>query len=295
MRLGYLAQYSEAEVAWAREAGFGSLELLVPPGAPLAPDSSTLEARAAAKEKLAEADIQISALGHYPNMLDPDPDRRAANSKYLLQLMDVAVELGVGTVCTFAGCDPELDLLENIPVFKEVWTPLAAEAEQRGIKLGFENCPMFRAHPFRSFNIAYSPRAWDAMFEAVDSPALGLEYDPSHMVALQMDYLMLLREYGSKIVHVHAKDGERLPEVVRKYGIFDFNSYRDRIPGMGKCNWGAIISTLHEVGYEGNVDIEGRHDPIYHGPRENEGLVLALRHLSQFVATEYVHGDQKEA
>ena len=293
MRIGYLAAYSEAEVEFARAAGFGSLELLVGPGAPLDPTTATDSSIQQAREALAEADIEVSALGWYPNMLEPEQSRRAEQSAFFRRLFELAEQLGVQTLCTFAGRVPDLDIPENIPHFIDVWAPLAKEAEDRGLRIGFENCPMFHTFPFRGINLAYTPRAWDLMFEAVPSPVLGLEYDPSHLIALEIDYLWALREYGSKVFHVHAKDAERLMHNVRKYGHFEPGGVRDRVPGMGASDWGAIISTLHEVGYTGNLDIEGRHDPIYHAARENEGLVIALRHLSQFIANDYIKPEAK--
>ncbi len=288
MRIGYITTYSEAEIEFAQQAGFKSLELLMGPENPLNCTETSEEELEQARARLEDADLEISAFGWYPNWLALGETELEKSSEYFTQLLELAAKWQVPAVCTFAGRNPELDIKENIPLFKEVWEPLAHKAEEVGVKIGFENCPMFHTYPFKGGNIAYTPYAWDLMFEAVPSEALGLEYDPSHMIVLEMDYLMLLREYGSKVVHVHAKDCERLPHVIARYGKFHFGAFRDRVPGLGEVDWGKVISTLHEVGYTGNVDIEGRHDPIFHGEREREGLVLGLRHLAQFVADEYV-------
>ncbi len=206
MRVGYLCQYSEEEIAFAREAGFESIELLVNPGDPLDPNQTDEATIMKAKEQYAEADIQISALGYYPNHLSPDKEEAEAGRQHFLSLFDLAAMLEVDTIGTFAGRDPEKDIPDNIPLFREYWTPIAKQVEDRGLRIGFENCPMFHYFPFRGINIAYTPRAWELMFEAVDSPALGLEYDPSHLVYMLIDYLAGIREWGKKIVHVHAKD-----------------------------------------------------------------------------------------
>ncbi len=288
MRIGYLCQYSEDEIRFAQQAGFGSFELLVPPGGPLDPAVTAEGDILAARDKLAEADIEVSAIGHYGNALDPDPDVRRNHYDHMLRLMDLAEMMGVGCVCSFAGRNPELDIADNIPAFAEFWGPLAKIAEDKGLKIGFENCPMFHYFPFRGINIAFCPRAWDMMFDAVDSPAIGLEYDPSHLICLLIDYLWVIRRYGSRIVHVHAKDAEVQWHEVKINGIMEPPAVRHRTPGMGQANWAAIISHLVEAGYTGNLDIEGRHDPVYRGERENEGLVISLRHLQQFLAPEFV-------
>ena len=76
---------------------------------------------------------------------------------------------------------------------------------------------------------------------------------------------------------------------VPKNGIIEPGAVRHRTPGMGVADWAATISALVEVGYQGNLDIEGRHDPVYHGPRENEGLVISLEHLRRYIKPEWIH------
>jgi sugar phosphate isomerase/epimerase len=289
MRIGYLCEYSEKEIAFAKEAGFESMELIVGPGSPLDPERTARKDILEARDRLAEADIEVSAIGYYDNHLDADEGRAKAVHEHFRGLFKLAGLMGVDCVCSFAGRRVDLDIADNIPFFRKVWARTAKQAEDLGLKIGFENCPMFHYFPYRGINIAYTPRAWDMMFEAVDSPALGLEYDPSHLVCLLIDYLQVIRCYGSRIVHVHAKDAEVLWHNVAVNGLLEPESVRHRTPGMGVVNWAAVCSTLIEHGYEGNLDIEGRHDPIYHGPRENEGLVISLRHLKQFTGREWVH------
>lgn len=288
MKVGYLCRHSDREIAFATEAGFGSVQLLISPGDPLDPATTSADEVKAARDAWGEAGIEISALGYYGNHLDPDPAKAAAVRAHFVALFDTAQLLGVKCICTFAGRDPEKSVLDNIPAFTQVFTEHARLAEDRGLTIGFENCPMFHSFPFRGTNIAYCPAAWDAMFDAVPSPALGLEYDPSHLICLLIDYLQVIYDYGERIVHVHAKDAELVWPVVKRNGIMWPGAVRHRTPGMGQGDWARIISALHEVGYAGNLDIEGRHDPVYKGPRENEGLVISLRHLQQYIADEFV-------
>lgn len=64
------------------------------------------------------------------------------------------------------------------------------------------------------------------MFEAIPSDCLALEYDPSHPICLQIDYLEVVRDHGHKIAHVHAKDAQVLWHNVRRDGIFDRQAIR---------------------------------------------------------------------
>jgi len=288
MRVGYLVNYSPEEVEFAKRAGFGSVQLIVAPESTLDPKTADQATIMAAKQAYAEANIEISSIGYYGNHLDPDKSQAQAVTSHFLSLFALAAALEADNLCTFAGRDPEKSIEDNLPAFREVFTPLAAQALDRGMRIGFENCPMFHHFPFRGINIAYCPRAWDLMFDAVPSPALGIEYDPSHLICMLQDYLQIIYDYGDRIVHVHAKDAEIVWRKVQRDGIFQPGAVRHRTPGMGDADWPRIISALVEVGYQGNLDIEGRHDPVYRGPRENEGLVISLRYLSQFVADEFV-------
>ena len=59
--------------------------------------------------------------------------------------------------------------------------------------------------------------------------------------------------------------------------------YRYRIPGWGEIDWKSFMSALNDVGYTGPVVIE-HEDSVFSGKRFNEGLVLGLRFLKQFIA-----------
>ena len=283
MKIGFLTRYTKQDIKLAKRVGFQSIQLLCWPGDPLNPAKTTKDKILRAKDDLAANDLEVSAIGSYGNCLDPKERVAKANQKHLVGLMDLCELMEVDTLCTFAGRDPEKDIPDNIPAFKKVFKPIAKKAEDRGIKIGFENCPMFHYFPFRGVNIAYCPRAWDLMFDAVPSPALGLEYDPSHLICMLMDYIEPIYQYGDKIFHVHAKDAEVIWRNVKVNGILEPESVRHRVPGLGQADWSQIISALREVGYQGNLDIEGRHDPVLHGEYEEEGLVIAFKHLSQFV------------
>lgn len=286
MKIGFLTAYSDKEIEFARKHGFKSVELLVDPGQELDPSlSGSQDTILRAKEKLAKYDIEVSAIGYYANHLSPCAKEREVSSQHLIRLMDLCQMLEVKTLGVFAGRDPEKDIADNIPAFKEVFIPIAKQAEDKGLRIAFENCPMFHYFPFRGINIAYCPRAWDLMFEAVPSPALGLEYDPSHLVCLSIDYLEIIYKYGAKIFHVHAKDAELLERNIRVNGILEPGAVRHRTPGYGDVDWSKVISALVEIGYRGNLDIEGQHDPVFCGDREGEGLILSQKHLNQFIVT----------
>jgi sugar phosphate isomerase/epimerase len=245
---------------WAAGARFDALEVYRSPGSELGLEGLPLE---------------ISALAYYPNNLDPDPAAREAAHAHLRRLIDAAAGLGVGLVCTFAGADPAKPLDENLDEFRRVWPPLVGHAEERGVRIAIENCPMV-SWPGGT-NLAYSPAAWDAMFEAIPSPALGLNLDPSHLVWLQVDVERAARDYGDRIFHVHAKDTEIRHDELYRRSILSLGAgwQQGRIPGRGEIDWRAFVGALRDAGYDGVLSVE--HED--HDLDVERGFELARDHL----------------
>lgn len=285
MKLGLLVGYYDGDLELLERLKLDSCELLVFPDGPLSPSGgSGADDWKRARERFDSMGIEVSAVGSYTNMLSPDLQERDFFSRHVEGLFAVAEAMGCNTVGVFAGRDPERAPEDSLPAFREVFAPLAARAEDRGMAIAIENCPMFHGWPYKGINMAYTPALWSAMFDAVPSPALGLEYDPSHLIGLGIDYLRALREFGPRIYHVHAKDAELVPEEVYRHGFCDGRASRHRMPGLGQADWKAIVAALREIGYARNIDIEGRHDPEYHGDREEEGLEIAVRALREAMA-----------
>jgi len=150
-------------------------------------------------------------------------------------------------------------------------------AEDRGVRIAFENCSMDGNWRTGDWNIAQTPDAWNLMFDAVPSDALGLEWEPAHPMTILIDPLPQLREWVSKIYHVHGKDATVLWDVIRKHGIGGRDPYIfHRTPGFGDTNWTDVISELRRGGFKGSIDIEGWHDPVYRGELEMTGQVHGL-------------------
>ena len=289
MRLGFYANYSKETAELAHEIGFRSLELSAWPESSLNADKVSDKEIEKIRADLASKDIEISALGYYPNFLDPDTHERQEARRYFMKVLDLAQRMNVGVIATFAGRDPGKTIEQNMPLFKEVFTRFCDEAEKRGIKLAIENCPMMSRTTLQGTNIAYSPEIWDAMFDAVPSKALGIELDPSHMVWLGIDYLRAVYDYGDRIFHVHAKDMEIDRRKLARTGLYGqafgqvfglgHGWWRARAPGWGEVNWPKFISALIEVNYSGNVDIEHEDDVFAYaavGKAKNEAEIVAI-------------------
>ena len=122
--------------------------------------------------------------------------------------MILAAELlDVGLVTTFIGRDCSESLADNWPRFLHTWKPIVAYAESRGVRIGIENCPMyFTADEWPGGRTWRTARRSGGECSTRSLANFGLNYDPSHLVWQQMDYVKPLREFAGRIFHVHAKD-----------------------------------------------------------------------------------------
>ena len=222
--------------------------------------------------------VGVSALGYYPNPLDPDPAVSRVAVNHFKQVILAAEKLGLKNANTFVGRDWTKTVDENWPRFFKTWKPIIAFAEDHGIKVGIENCPMFfsRDEWPGGKNLATTPVIWRRMFSDIASRNFGLNYDPSHFVLQQMDPINPLREFKPKLFHLHAKDMTVHPERLNEVGIFAVPKewHTPRIPGLGDINWARFMATLYEIGYDGPLCIEVEDDTF---GKTLEGRKQALR------------------
>lgn len=236
-----------------------------------------------------EFGVAISGLGYYPNPLCPDKVEGAKYAEHIRHVIAAAKLLGVSQMNTFVGRDWTRSVDDNWPRFLEVWKPIIRFAEEQGVRVGIENCPMF----FTSDewpggkNLATTPTIWKRMFEDIPSDHFGLNYDPSHMVWQQMDYLAPIRDFSEKLFHVHAKDvrvdRHRLDQVGIMAHPLEYHS--PKLPGLGDVNWGSFFSVLGDAGYRGPVCVEVE-DRAYEDSLDSRQASLAQSadYLRQFVA-----------
>lgn len=233
--------------------------------------------------------VAISGLGYYPNPLVADRTEGQIYIDHLRLVMDAASLLGLSRVNTFVGRDPARSVDENWPRFLEVWPALIAHAESLGLRVGIENCPMLfsRDEWPGGKNLAVSPAVWRRMFEAIPSPAFGLNYDPSHLVWQMMDPVAPIREFGPRLHHVHAKDVRLDRARLDQVGILahPLEYHTPKLPGLGEVDWSAFFAALTDVGYRGPVCVEVE-DRAYEGSLEDRkrSLVQSCRFLRNYIS-----------
>jgi sugar phosphate isomerase/epimerase len=216
--------------------------------------------------------------------LSPQRDEAERAVVHLQKVIAAAPRLGLHTVNTFIGRDWTKSVDDNWPRFLETWKPLVKFAEDHGVRIGIEHCPMLfsRDEWPGGKNLAHSPKIWRRMFADLGSPALGLNYDPSHMVWQQMDYLSPLREFRDRLFHVHAKDVRVDRHRLNDVGILahPLEYHVPKLPGLGDVNWGQFFSVLTDVGYQGPVCVEVE-DRAYEGSLD--ARLTSLRQCSTYL------------
>ncbi|MCA0271367.1 MAG: sugar phosphate isomerase/epimerase [Proteobacteria bacterium] len=303
MQLGILtapfAQSQLDEVAgWAASAGFQSLEIACWPStggekrryagtAHLPVEEMTRGRGADIMGMLAGKGLSVSGLGYYPNPLHSDAAHRDAVIGHLKRVITAAGMMGVGVVNTFVGGDRTLTVDQNWARAVEIFGPIVAHARDSGVTLAFENCPMIFSNDEwpGGHNIAYAPRIWRRIFETWGD-AVGMNYDPSHLVWQMIDAGRFVREFGPQMVHVHAKD-----LMIDRDGLYDHGILSagmgwqvPRMPGLGEVDWPGFFANLYRAGYDGPIIIE-HEDRDFEGSDEKikRGFALARDVLRPYV------------
>ena len=275
MKLGLLtAPFPETTLAevvdWTAANGFESIEIACWPRTtgPTRRYAGTAHIDVAnlttsqAADLRAEIDgkgLHISGLGYYPNPLHPDPAHREQVIGHLRQVIVAAGRMGVPFVNTFMGGDATKTQDENWERALEIWPDIVRHAQDNGVRLTIENCPMIFSKDEwpGGHNVAWSPYIWRRILEQWGG-TIGLNFDPSHLVWLMIDQERFIREFGPHILHMQAKD-----LMIDRDGLYERGTLSagigwqvPRLPGLGDVDWGDLFSALYRTGYDGDVIIE---------------------------------------
>ena len=309
MRIGVVTRGQVQDLDWAQRLGFRSMEWMGFHDGPAGPNHA--DWKRFAEKFAAEAkarDIRISAIGAlYQNPLDPKQTEFAR--AVFRRAIEVAACIGVKTVAGFAGAVIETHLDERgghvvykpfenyFPQVLAFWEPLAKFAADNGVRIAFEHCPQGAYHlPLMNYNMLGQPAMWERLFNATQCENLGIEWDPSHLICQFIDPVANVHKFGRKIFHVHAKDAYINRPLLEVYGLCHPGVAEHRFPGLGQANWAEIIHALLRAGYDSDLNIEGRHDPVFrdHEPSEggplggqkleDAGLMIAKRTLERYLA-----------
>ena len=255
-------------------------------------DYETFDLEAAKKvvARCNETGLRVS-VGAYDNLLGGDPAQQINNRNHILKLIRIAALLGGDAndvVCgSFVGYDHTLGRQDrgfekNIEKFRKVFTPIAKYAEDLGVTLCFENCPMEGWQPVTVpdcyNNLPGCLAARKLMYTVVPSKALAETYDPSHDIWQHIDPTDVINAMDFKrLRRVHIKGTRNFPsnassvhwgrlfpdqkvdaELARKAGVpqpaneWDRMNYEPRLPGFGgsdSMDWTRFLQNLMAKGY----------------------------------------------
>ncbi len=233
--------------------------------------------------------LEISALGYYPNPLHPDHQHRQVVIAHLKKVIEAAALLEVPVVGTFVGKDKDKPVTANLEEFAKVWPPIVEFAKDQGVKIGIENCPMLFSYDEwpGGNNLASTPAIWRRMWEIIPNDNFGLNLDPSHLILQMIDPERVVRDFASRIFHVHAKDLHIDREGLYNNGVLSqgMGWQVPRLPGLGDMDWPKFIAALTAASYDYVVSIE-HEDRVFEGSEE---LVKRGFYLSRDVLKPYIH------
>ena len=237
------------------------------------------------KSAVRDRNLTISALTCNGNSLHPGRSGRA-HDKVIRKTIELAPQLGVDRVILMSGCPgapgdrhPNWITVAWPPETTEIlewqwnevlipyWKELVAFARKKGIR---RLC--LELHGGQNvYNVATLQRLRDACGEAV-----GVNFDPSHLMWMGADPLAAIEALGEAIFHVHAKDTRVDP---RNAAINSRLETRPSVQaaerswnyvtlgyGHGEDFWRAFCLALRRVGYDGVLSIE--HEDMVLSPME---------------------------
>jgi sugar phosphate isomerase/epimerase len=289
-RLGILGKYTEANVDFAIQEGFNNMILNAGAGAQgLDTAKLTDEEIGSIKSHLSAKAMPVSALQVNGNHIAADPAERERENTNFVKAIELAGKLGVSYIGTQSGKDVSKTFQAQVDEIVRVYhDKYFAACEKYHVRILWEP---WQGGP----NIATSPVGFEALFNAFkDSPYVGLQYDPSHLLWQMMDPIQTAKDFVDKIYDVHLKDTQIHWDIVHRGGIVPVDQARwwqFRIPGMGGINWPQFFGVLQSVGYEGAMSIE--HEDALYGASDNPGpdfsepykvgFRMAKRYLNQYV------------
>ena len=225
-------------------------------------------------------------------ILSVDKSKQEAGTTAAKTAIQAAADNGVHIMfCVFVPEDASLGRAKNFELWKETFPPVAEFAESREVSIAVEGWPgPAPAYPV----LGCTPEMWRAIFAACPSKGIGLNYDPSHLIRIGVDYLRALNEFAPYVRHVHGKDTVFDQEALYLHGNLgpSFHStrgfgedwWRYCIPGDGVVDWCKVVQRLEDEGFDGIVSVELEDYRYWKDwDAQADGLRRSQQHLARYV------------
>jgi sugar phosphate isomerase/epimerase len=193
--------------------------------------------------------LVVPMLCHSPDFTQPDAGARRREVARTRELLHVCAELGGRHCRVLSGQNrPGLDADAATEwVVESLWA-LVADAEAAGVVMCLEN--HYRDSLWQHPEFAQSSARYEAILDAVDSPWLRVQYDPSNAIVAGEDQYALLERVLPRVATMHASD-RRLDGGELVHGVI----------GEGDNDYDRIFATLAAGGFAGWVSIEDGEGP----------------------------------
>ena len=271
------------EITWAKQNGFGCIDIAVEPEEKI---PIILE------NGLAVGAIDLPAWGA---ALSPDKSTRAKAKEewrsFMLRCAELVKKNSPGNPLIFLALmlpeEPSLPRRENYGYMLETYRGIADTVLEIDARIVIEGYPGPGC-------VVSTPEGFRSFLRDCQCDSIGVNYDPSHLIRMGIDPLRFLHEFGSQTYHVHAKDteilteklfefGHEVPSIFEKSIAYGGHTWRYTIPGHGCMRWREAIRILHEGGYRGlvSIELEDANFNLGNGSGEKEGLI----HSAAFLAS----------
>ncbi len=120
----------------------------------------------------------------------------------------------------------------------------------------------------------------------IPSKALGLNYDPSHLVWQMMDPIKPIYDYKDRLVHIHLKDVKVYKDKLDRNGILatPLAYHSPKLPGLGDVNWNNFFTAITDIRYRGPLCIEVEDKAFEGSDADIRSAILTSRnYINQFL------------
>lgn len=208
------------------------------------------EQKQAIREALAKNNLAISNVNAFmmhavndrrqkywhPSWIEPDANYRQVRIDHTKRALTLAKELGAPNITTEPGGPVEgRPWGECLKLFVEMLKPVVEHAEKEQVLLLVEPEPDLLIETADQY-LEFASK--------ITSPYLGLNFDIGHSYCVKDEPPETIRRLGKLIRHVHLED------------IAATRVHHHLIPGEGAIDFGATLTALREIGYDGWVTIE---------------------------------------
>ena len=194
--------------------------------------------------------LEVSEVVVQQDLLTADERLRKDRAQLIAACILAAARVGVKTLNVFSGPATWVPGAMRIPedmtegsawdLLVRTYEPLIQMAEKHQVQLALEPAFKMLCHDY------YSTQE---LFRRLDSPWLGINLDPSHLVLYRNDLPWVIRQWAGRIKHVHLKD------VVGKVGT-PGQDFMFPLLGEGLVPWRAFFQALEEIDYTGFLSVE---------------------------------------